>query len=74
MLAQHSGRNINFNFVEDADLYDQVSDCMINGGVVGWMSGRAEFGPRALGARSILADPRDPQMQKNSLTKSILHS
>ena len=51
-------KNINFNFVEDADLYDQVSDCMINGGVVGWMSGRAEFGPRALGGRSILADPR----------------
>lgn len=51
-------KNIKFNFVDDADLYDQVSDCMINGGVVGWMSGRAEFGPRALGGRSILADPR----------------
>ena len=51
-------KNINFTFVEDAALYDQVSDCMINGGVVGWMSGRAEFGPRALGGRSILADPR----------------
>ena len=44
--------------MEDEALYDQVSDCMINGGVVGWMSGRAEFGPRALGGRSILADPR----------------
>jgi carbamoyltransferase len=31
---------------------------MINGGVVGWFSGRAEFGPRALGGRSIIADPR----------------
>ena len=31
---------------------------MINAGVIGWFSGRAEFGPRALGARSILADPR----------------
>lgn len=51
-------KNIKFNFIEDAVLYDQVSDCMINGGVVGWMSGRAEFGPRALGGRSILADPR----------------
>jgi carbamoyltransferase len=51
-------KNINFTFVEDEALYDQVSDCMINGGVVGWMSGRAEFGPRALGGRSILADPR----------------
>jgi carbamoyltransferase len=51
-------KNIKFTFVEDEALYDQVSDCMINGGVVGWMSGRAEFGPRALGGRSILADPR----------------
>ncbi len=33
------------------------------GGVVGWFSGRMEFGPRSLGARSILADPRDPRMQ-----------
>jgi carbamoyltransferase len=35
-----------------------VSDRLINAGVVGWFSGRAEFGPRALGGRSILADPR----------------
>ena len=35
-----------------------MTDCIINGGVVGWFSGRAEFGPRALGARSIIADPR----------------
>jgi carbamoyltransferase len=35
-----------------------VADRMIDSGVVGWFSGRAEFGPRALGARSILADPR----------------
>ncbi|MDQ6763528.1 MAG: hypothetical protein M3015_12990 [Bacteroidota bacterium] len=32
--------------------------------VVGWFQGRMEFGPRALGNRSILADPRDPEMQK----------
>ncbi len=43
---------------EDKILFDVVSDCLINGGVVGWFNGRAEFGPRALGARSILADPR----------------
>jgi carbamoyltransferase len=42
----------------DADLYDRVSDALIDGAVVGWFSGRAEFGPRALGARSILVDPR----------------
>jgi len=42
----------------DHDLFDIVSDALINGGVVGWFNGRAEFGPRALGGRSILADPR----------------
>ena len=40
------------------DLVDQVSDQLINGAVVGWYQGRAEFGPRALGHRSILVDPR----------------
>ncbi len=42
----------------DAELYDKVTDCIIGGGVVGWFQGRAEFGPRALGHRSIIADPR----------------
>ena len=40
------------------ELYDVVSDALVDGKVIGWFSGRAEFGPRALGARSILADPR----------------
>ena len=51
-------RNITYKRYEDAELYDKVSDQLINAGVVGWFNGRAEFGPRALGARSILADPR----------------
>jgi carbamoyltransferase len=51
-------KKIAYTELPDAQLYDVVSDCLINGGVVGWMSGRAEFGPRALGGRSILADPR----------------
>ena len=42
----------------DSELYDRVSDALIGGSVVGWFSGRAEFGPRALGARSIVVDPR----------------
>ncbi len=50
--------NVNFTSKEDDVLFDVVSDCLIHGGVVGWFNGRAEFGPRALGARSILADPR----------------
>jgi carbamoyltransferase len=44
--------------LDDAALYAAVVNCIIDGGVVGWMSGRAEFGPRALGGRSIIADPR----------------
>jgi carbamoyltransferase len=42
---------------------DRVARLIADGNVVGWMSGRMEFGPRALGARSILGDPRNPQMQ-----------
>jgi carbamoyltransferase len=45
-------------------LYEQVSGMLANGKVVGWYQGRMEFGPRALGNRSILGDPRDPEMQK----------
>ncbi|HYN38399.1 MAG TPA: carbamoyltransferase C-terminal domain-containing protein [Rhodospirillales bacterium] len=41
----------------------RVAALLAQGNVVGWVQGRMEFGPRALGARSILADPRDPAMQ-----------
>jgi carbamoyltransferase len=47
----------------DDELADHVADLMIDGRVVGWHQGRMEFGPRALGARSILADPRRRDMQ-----------
>ncbi len=52
------GRDIEFEEMTDNELVDIVSDCLIDGGVVGWFQGRAEFGPRALGNRSILVDPR----------------
>ncbi|MGZ5135110.1 MAG: carbamoyltransferase C-terminal domain-containing protein, partial [Flavitalea sp.] len=51
-------RNITYKRYENEELYNKVTDKLINGGVVGWFNGRAEFGPRALGARSIIADPR----------------
>jgi carbamoyltransferase len=51
-------RSISYRKLSDEELYDTVSDRLINAGVVGWFSGKAEFGPRALGGRSILADPR----------------
>ncbi|MCG6157596.1 carbamoyltransferase family protein [Rubinisphaera margarita] len=48
---------------EDAELLQQTAALLSAGKVVGWFQGRMEFGPRALGNRSILGDPRDPQMQ-----------
>ena len=45
-------------YESDAKLYDVVSDALVDGKVIGWFNGRAEFGPRALGGRSIIVDPR----------------
>ena len=46
------------------DLCAVVADLLADGKVVGWFQGRMEYGPRALGGRSILGDPRNPEMQK----------
>jgi len=55
-----------YEFFENFDdLSGQVSSRLASGEVVGWFQGRMEFGPRALGNRSILGDPRNPEMQKN---------
>lgn len=48
---------------EPENLFQTVAALIAQGNVVGWFQGRAEFGPRALGARSILADPREKVMQ-----------
>ena len=50
-------------FENDDDLVDRVAEAIQQEKVVGWFQGRMEFGPRALGARSILGDPRSPEMQ-----------
>jgi carbamoyltransferase len=47
----------------EAELVDQVVDLLTKEKIVGWFQGRMEFGPRALGARSIIGDPRSPKMQ-----------
>jgi len=49
--------------VERAELAEDVARLLADEKVVGWFQGRMEFGPRALGARSILGDPRSPRMQ-----------
>ncbi|HEY2829739.1 MAG TPA: carbamoyltransferase [Thermoanaerobaculia bacterium] len=57
-------RGATFSAMTDEELITAVAKLLSEGAVVGWMSGRMEFGPRALGARSILGDPRDRGMQK----------
>jgi len=54
-----------FSVLDDQALIAQTADALATEKVVGWFQGRMEFGPRALGNRSILADPRSPEMQKN---------
>ena len=46
------------------EIIDEVAETLSDEKAVGWMQGRMEFGPRALGGRSIIADPRSPKMQK----------
>lgn len=53
-----------FETFDDTELMDQTAKCLEEGHAVGWFQGRMEFGPRALGGRSILGDPRNPKMQK----------
>lgn len=57
-------QNISYEYFADDDkLLDRVVDDLTNGKVVGWFQGRFEWGPRALGNRSILADPRSEEMK-----------
>ena len=53
-----------FEVLPEDLLLDTAADALAAGKAVGWFQGRMEFGPRALGARSILGDPRSPTMQK----------
>jgi carbamoyltransferase len=52
-----------FHYYTDSELFVQVANLLDQGNVVGWFQGRMEFGPRALGDRSIIGDPRNPKMQ-----------
>ena len=54
-----------FEILNYEDLINKTSEHLSNEKAVGWFQGRMEFGPRALGARSILGDPRSDKMQKN---------
>jgi carbamoyltransferase len=56
--------NIPFRQLPSTDVTQETANLLADGKVVGWFVGRMEYGPRALGARSILGDPRSPTMQK----------
>ena len=53
-----------FSKLSEDELIEYVAAALDDGKAIGWMQGRMEFGPRALGARSIIADPRSPVIQK----------
>ena len=55
----------NYEILDDEILLKKTVEDLTNGDAVGWFHGRMEFGPRALGARSILGDPRSANTQKN---------
>ena len=59
-----SAAGAKFARLDDEDLLDAIVEALTAEKAVGWFQGRMEFGPRALGGRSILGDPRSPRMQK----------
>lgn len=62
--AELTAAGAKFEALDDAALIEATAQGLADGKAVGWMQGRMEFGPRALGGRSILGDPRSPAMQK----------
>ena len=55
--------NANFETLEDENLFEKLAMLLDKGKVIGWFNGPMEFGPRALGGRSIIGDPRNTNMQ-----------
>jgi len=60
-----NGIGAKFKILEEEDLINKITENLVSGHAIGWFQGRMEFGPRALGGRSIIGDPRKPEMQKN---------
>ena len=55
--------NASFHTMNDENLFEKLSNHLDEGKVIGWFNGSMEFGPRALGGRSIIGDPRNKKMQ-----------
>src|SRR4030095_1382276 len=51
-------------YPDERELLDRIARLMADERIVGWFQGRMEYGPRALGCRSIIGDPRSPRMQQ----------
>ena len=67
-----NSENAQFKVFDDDQLIDKTARRIVEGKVIGWFQGKAEFGPRALGNRSIVVDPRNPDM-KDILNSRIKH-
>ena len=64
IAARLTAAGARFEVLDDDQLYERTVDALVGEKAVGWFQGRMEFGPRALGNRSILGDPRSPAMQR----------
>jgi carbamoyltransferase len=62
-------RNIPFTELNYEELPGRIADLITQGKIIGWFEGRMEFGPRSLGARSIIGDARNPEMQRTMNVK-----
>lgn len=63
ILEYFDGIQANYQRLDDAELMPRLAEILDGGNVIGWFQGRMEFGPRALGGRSIIGDPRNTKMQ-----------
>ena len=67
----YNKKKLSYDYLRsDDELFTSASKYIADGKVIGWFQGKMEFGPRALGNRSILADPRNPNM-KDIINKKI---
>jgi len=63
-VLKNKRSHLSYEKLDEDALLRKTSECIASGNVVGWFQGRMEYGPRALGARSILGDPRSREMQR----------
>ena len=64
IITRLSAVGAKFDILDEKTLINKCANALIEGKAIGWHQGRMEFGPRSLGSRSILGDPRSPKMQK----------